>query len=127
MSTHQPQMLGKGVLNDYSNKKNLKFNKLFKLVDILKNIETSILLADDVEPNELILYQLMLLSKGVNLVGLDMQNNIELNKTEQGYCKIRIESSDDFHYAKIRKSIDKVLKWVNYEQPQLIDEMDGLV
>jgi hypothetical protein len=120
MSKHQPQIIGKKEsLNYYLTEQNIKFDKLFKLVDILQDIETSILLADDIEPDEFILYQLMLLSNGVNLVGLDMQNNIELNKTEQGYCKMRIEQSDDFCYAKIRKSIDRVKKWNRYE-PQFI-------
>lgn len=49
-----------------------------RIVSCLKKLETSVLLADDIMPDKMILCQLMLLSQGVNIIGLDMQNNIEV-------------------------------------------------
>ncbi|SHO43132.1 beta/alpha barrel domain-containing protein [Anaerocolumna xylanovorans] len=115
MSKHQPQLIAMNAHKaEYSVEFEDKFQKLQKLVDLLKKLSISILLADDLNPDELILCQLALMSNGVNLVGLDMQNNIELHKSEQGYCKIK--SKDNiYYYAKIRKSIDKIKKWQIYE------------
>lgn len=45
---------------------------------------------------------------GVNIIGLDMQNNIEVDKTEQKYCKIKENKTSKYHYAKIRKSVEKI-------------------
>ena len=116
MSKHQPQM----IMNKYSYKptkfEDYKYKKLDSLSTLLKNINIPILLADDINPEEFIMYQLLLKSKGVNLAGLDMQNNIELNKSEQGYCKISVPNSNSFHYAKIRKSVDRIQKWNRYER-----------
>ena len=93
---------------------NLK-NCLNRIVSCLKKLETSVLLADDIMPDKMILCQLMLLSQGVNIIGLDMQNNIEVDKTEQKYCKIKENKTSKYHYAKIRKSVEKIKKWNIFE------------
>ena len=80
-------------------------------IEAVEKLETSVLLADDIMPDKMILCQLMLLSQGVNIIGLDMQNNIEVDKTEQKYCKIKENKTSKYHYAKIRKSVEKIKKW----------------
>lgn len=114
MSKHQPQLLFmKSAITEYSLELETKMEKLQNYSRILKKTKIPVLLADDLEPEEFILCQLLLKSKGVNVVGLDMQNNIEINKEEQGYCKVRDENS--CYYIKIRKSMDKTRKWKLYD------------
>lgn len=117
MSKHQPNIIaGELCGEEYDMDFEEKYSRLSILSTALKELKTSILLADDIMPDKMILCQLMLLSRGVNVVGLDMQNNIETCKEEQGYCKIREPQSSNCHYAKIRKSADKIKKWDDFEK-----------
>lgn len=116
MSKHQPQILTKNTdATKYTLDFATKFNTLQNMIEDLLKLDVSLLLADDISPDELILCQLMLVSHGVKIAGLDMQNNIEVNKEEQGYCKIKEKESNNYHYAKIRKSIDKINIWKAFE------------
>lgn len=115
MSKHQPHCIGLDANSfEHHFEFNDKWKQLGNMVDALKKVNTPILLADDLEPAEFIFFQLYLISNGVNIVGLDMQNNIELNKSEQCYCRIRSEENE-YYYAKIRKSIDTAKIWQVYE------------
>lgn len=114
MSKHQPQLIEANAEDsEYNLEFDNKFSRLHTLISALKDLNLSILLADDMEPDRMIECQMLLLANGVHVVGLDMQNNIELTKAEQGYC--RIQSENKYYYAKIRKSIDKIKKWKLYE------------
>lgn len=116
MSRHQPHVIvNEKVIDKYDVSFETKYNCLNRIVSCLKKLETSVLLADDIMPDKMILCQLMLLSQGVNIIGLDMQNNIEVDKTEQKYCKIKENKTSKYHYAKIRKSVEKIKKWNIFE------------
>ena len=116
MSRHQPHVIvNEKVIDKYDVSFETKYNCLNRIVSCLKKLETSVLLADDIMPDKMILCQLMLLSQGVNIIGLDMQNNIEVDKTEQKYCKIKENKTSKYHYANIRKSVEKIKKWNIFE------------
>lgn len=73
MSRHQPHVIvNEKVIDKYDVSFETKYNCLNRIVSCLKKLETSVLLADDIMPDKMILCQLMLLSQGVNIIGLDM-------------------------------------------------------
>ncbi|SFO28720.1 hypothetical protein SAMN04487831_11637 [Pseudobutyrivibrio sp. UC1225] len=112
MSKHQPNLIHSEAEQSIMDKDQMsKYSMLEALSGYLKELRVSILLADDINPEEFVLYQLLLGTHGINIAGLDMQNNIEVNKYEQGYCKLKNTYNNNYHYAKIRKSIDQVQKW----------------
>jgi phosphoribosylanthranilate isomerase len=114
MSKHQPQLISNGVCNeDEILSFGEKYDKLDEIIYLLKGDDYRVLLADDICPSEFLLLQLKLASNNVNVVGLDMQNNIEEKKEKQKFSSIY--NGEKEYMAKIRKSVDKVSKWMIYE------------
>jgi hypoxanthine phosphoribosyltransferase/phosphoribosylanthranilate isomerase len=105
LSKHQPDILTQGSSYPALHKITL----LKKLAPILSNNNIPILLADDVSIDTMKHYLKTIKNYPINLAGIDMQNNLELDPKIQRYCMVN--DQNNLYQMKIRKSNEYLHKW----------------
>ncbi len=111
MSKHQPDFINKKSINlcEKNNFDQLQIN--MQRIKLLQNIP--ILLAHDCDVKTLQSYYNLLKSHNIDVYGIDMQNGVELDISSQKYQLL--QAHDGKVEIKIRKSPEKLKKWLQFE------------
>lgn len=112
MSKHQPDYIAKNTNGEMNESKN-KMTIFNELLPVMQKSKIRIILADDISPVSMKKFIKKLTNFNVPVVGVDMQNNVEINKKEQVYSLFNKDGKE--YHVKIRKSLSEMMNWIDFE------------
>ena len=108
LSKHQPDLI------NYSDNYKESLDRVFILKDLVKQIKNNtvpIIIADDTSQEQMKKYLNILSDNNITVVGIDMQNIVELKTNEQKYQILKTTKN---YQIKIRKSPDLMYEWRDF-------------
>ena len=114
LSKHQPDFIHGAEVESVEDS---KLKLLNSLIPVLRGSRIPLMFAEDTSVEQMKRYLNLLNKNGVKFAGIDMQNSVEIDSTEQRYQSVLINGKS--YQMRVRKSPQKMERWKDFAYKEL--------